>query len=102
MSGEGEPEYCGECGGVFELGEARVIIDGRQFCVDCGNDLRKTNAQQPASVMTKREHAAIAIMAGFAACDVCFDTVSDAAGAAVKWADALLAELGKPKPEVKE
>lgn len=49
--------------------------------------------------MTKREYAAIQIMAGFAADPATSDpdrgTIADLAEYAVKWADALFSELNK-------
>jgi hypothetical protein len=48
-----------------------------------------------ATGLTKREYAAINIMAGLAACDDIGGKVEMVASCAVTWADALLAELEK-------
>lgn len=45
--------------------------------------------------MAKREKIAAKIMAGLAASDEAYSTASEAAEVAVRWADALLAELAK-------
>lgn len=47
--------------------------------------------------MTKREYFAIKILAGFAADPNCDESSTVHAEAAVRWADALIAELNKPK-----
>jgi hypothetical protein len=53
------------------------------------------NGIHAATGLTKREYAAINIMAGLAACDDIGGKVEMVASCAVTWADALLAELEK-------
>ena len=47
--------------------------------------------------LTKREYFAIRVMAGFAADPNCDETAPVHAEAAVRWADALIAELNRDK-----
>lgn len=49
--------------------------------------------------ITKREYFAAQILAGFAADPNCDETGPVHAEAAVRWADALIEALNKPKPE---
>ena len=49
--------------------------------------------------LTKREYIAAAVMAGLAADSKFTEFQGNAAEIAVAWADALIAELNRPKPE---
>lgn len=90
---------CDGCGMVDrDLSESRLCVK----CVtwEAAKLARALDAAAQAKATASRGQIAAMVMAGFAASPFDVGTPKNAAESAVVWADALLAELAKPKAQI--